>query len=962
MDDDDWGLSLEELDSLEKNAAAQLASRKNPRAPILLDWESPNRVANRHKSSLSTTATIAAAAPVVLDSDSPKGPVNRSNFSSSSRVAPIVLDAESPKRQRLDADVFKNYTAQKNVAPNRVCTSPTKKTGRELKVKVSRDEPGRIAVESPYHPDLVTALRTISGKRWDQARKVWTFPEGELDEVVRAMRSLPKNQIVIDADPSLPIRDDEHLIESSAERNVLQEGNYEARLPPQQSTSSQGTLDWGVRSSQSPPEDGAKSQPSQDGGSTRPLKNCTVRLFLHNSGKIAAKFEYDTDVIAAIRRIPKADWNSKEKLWMFPFSSLVESETILSNVSSRIIKVEPLVPLVKRALEATSALPDLQERYDSIPEHLRKTLMDFQVEGVRFSLQHGGRALIADEMGLGKTLQALAVVSCLKEDWPVLIIVPSSLRLNWATMLEKWLLIDPSLITIVMSQGGNSREGYNIVRTTGKQELRLHGVFNIVSYDVLAKLEDLIYLSDFQIVIADESHYMKNPTAKRTNACVPVLQKAKYALLLTGTPALSRPIEMFKQLEALQPSVYKKMDEYGRRYCMGGYFGVWQGSSNHDELHALVKSTVMIRRLKKDVMKQLPKKRREQVFISLDDKGGKKLHELMKQLDVAKKEHRVALARKDAEESQRLNFAERQLLSQIYSESAEAKLPAVQDYLTTMIEASCKFLVFAHHHCMLEGIQELLQKKKVKFIRIDGKTPASARQDLVRSFQEQPDVMVALLGIRAAGVGLTLTAASTVIFAEMSWTPGDLVQAEDRVHRIGQESAVNVYYLHANGSVDDLIWDAVQHKLENLGQVLDGDGESSMKVASKSTEHGGPSITQETLDPYLRPCVNPSAAPSEPPFVRKHVAEVMSSSQAEATIEAFLRPFEMGKDASAASSGQRAPPPADRAEDAPTSRAETGQEHIDLEDDITEVGGFDSRLGNDRLMQDAPERKKSRFT
>ncbi|KAE8735641.1 Detected protein of confused Function [Hibiscus syriacus] len=163
------------------------------------------------------------------------------------------------------------------------------------------------------------------------------------------------------------------------------------------------------------------------------------------------------------------------------------------------------------------------------------------------------------------------------------------------------------------------------------------------------------------------------------------------------------------------------------------------------------------------------------------------------------------------------------IVLQIYTASAEAKIPAVLDYLGTIIE-----------------------KKKVGCIRIDGTTPATARQALVNDFQEKDAIKAAVLSIKAGGVGLTLTAASTVIFAELSWTPGDLIQAEDRAHRIGQVSSVNIYYLLANDTVDDIIWDVVQHKLENLGQMLDGH-ENTLEVSS-SQEVKSP-MKQKTLDP-----------------------------------------------------------------------------------------------------------------
>jgi SWI/SNF-related matrix-associated actin-dependent regulator 1 of chromatin subfamily A len=271
--------------------------------------------------------------------------------------------------------------------------------------------------------------------------------------------------------------------------------------------------------------------------------------------------------------------------------------------------------------------------------------------------------------------------------------------------------------------------------------VRLDGLFNIVSYDLVTKLSQAIGEASFKIIIADESHYLKNGLAKRTNACVPLLQKAKYAILLTGTPALSRPIELFKQLEALQPVTYKSLHEYGNRYCIGGNFGVYQGSSNLQELHGLVKATVMIRRLKRDVLSQLPQKRRQQVFIALDDKGIKQMRALFHELESIRR----AIKATSEDEFERLKYSEKQLVNKIYTDSAVAKLPAVQDYLTTLLEADCKFLIFAHHQTMLDGIEEVLMKKKVGHIRIDGGTPQSARQALVTRFQETDSVRAAVV-------------------------------------------------------------------------------------------------------------------------------------------------------------------------------------------------------------------------
>ncbi|XP_059444119.1 uncharacterized protein LOC132176025 [Corylus avellana] len=581
------------------------------------------------------------------------------------------------------------------------------------------------------------------------------------------------------------------------------------------------------------------------------LPKLSVKFFLHAGGNIASKFSYDQVLVAAFRQIPKATWNAKERLWMFPISSLSSAEKVLGQISGYNVEVENIDPLVHRAIAAASALPDLRNRYDRMPKHVESKLLPFQRDGVRFILQHGGRVLLADEMGLGKTLQAIAVSACVRDSWPVLILTPSSLRLHWASMIQQWLDIPPSDILVVLSQcGGSNKAGYTVVPSNTKGSIHLDGLFNIISYDVVPKLQNLLMALEFKVVIADESHFLKNAQAKRTTAALPVIKKAQYVILLSGTPALSRPIELFKQLEALYPDVYKNVHEYGSRYCKGGIFGVYQGASNHEELHNLMKATLMIRRLKKDVLSELPVKRRQQVFLDLAEKDMKQVNALFRELEVIKGKIKAC---KSQEEVESLKFAEKNLINKIYTDSAEAKIPAVLDYLGTVIEAGCKFLIFAHHKPMIDSIYEFLLKKKVGCIRIDGSTPPASRQALVTDFQEKDAIKAAVLSIRAGGVGLTLTAASTVIFAELSWTPGDLIQAEDRAHRIGQVSSVNIYYLLANDTVDDIIWDVVQSKLENLGQMLDGH-ENTLEVSS-SQPRSSPA-KQKTLDSFMKRCKN----------------------------------------------------------------------------------------------------------
>ena len=228
----------------------------------------------------------------------------------------------------------------------------------------------------------------------------------------------------------------------------------------------------------------------------------------------------------------------------------------------------------------------------------------------------------------------------------------------------------------------------------------------------------------------------------------------------------------------------------------------------------------MIRRLKKDVLHQLPPKRRQRIMLSVPSSDAARFAAQIEQL---KELERIA-DDAAADDHQRLAASNRKrnLIMKLYVDTGHAKVPLVGEYVSDLLECGAKFLVFAHHLPVLDGIEKVVKQRKVKHIRIDGGTPSSERQRLVALFQQDPLVRVAVLSITAAGTGLTLTAAHTVVFAELHWTPGVLMQAEDRVHRIGQNMSVNIHYLIAHGTCDDLIWDSIAHKLQVVGRTLDG--------------------------------------------------------------------------------------------------------------------------------------------
>jgi len=503
--------------------------------------------------------------------------------------------------------------------------------------------------------------------------------------------------------------------------------------------------------------------------------------------QVAHEKKYVSDIKSVALNIASRNYNARDGFWLFHVNDYKKVvQNFQENLSGIKIEVIPsnIVSMFQnfnnkkhRAIDLSSIEPTLLEK-----------LMPFQREGVIFGIEHNGRVLIADDMGLGKTIEAIGLASYYKDDWPVLIICPSSMKTSWLQHFLSWI---PTLSEDDISIIHNSKNGPGNEKVT------------IVSYDLATKLVVEIKQKRFNIIIADESHFLKNHQAARTKTLVPLLQQAKRAILLSGTPALSRPKELFMQLKALQRSMFTNYKEFSIRYCDGkeGRYG-WDdsGSSNTDELNHVLKATIMIRRLKEDVLQQLPEKRRQIVVLD----AVKQTKELKKT-----KESFIGSSKKEKRSS----------LMHYYDSTCDAKMKGVCEYISEQLESEKKIIVFAHHLKMLDVIQEMARKKKVGHIRIDGKTNSKNRQSLVDEFTRNPHCLLAILSITAAGTGLNITASSYVVFAELYWNPGHLVQAEDRSYRYGQKNAVVINYLVAKQTADDYIWSMVAEKLKVLGDL-----------------------------------------------------------------------------------------------------------------------------------------------
>tara|TARA_R110000782_G_scaffold264873_1_gene358270 strand:- start:279 stop:2114 length:1836 start_codon:yes stop_codon:yes gene_type:complete len=419
-----------------------------------------------------------------------------------------------------------------------------------------------------------------------------------------------------------------------------------------------------------------------------------------------------------------------------------------------------------------------------VPEGL--AYLPYQKAGISYAVKRSS-TLIADEMGLGKTIQAIGVINATSPK-TVLVVCPASLKINWKNEMTKWLV---------------SERDIQIVNGGGEQIPSTPDVV-IINYDVLTKHQNAINSRTWDLVVMDEAHYIKNGNAKRTKVAVAI--KANRKIVLTGTPITNRPIELQPIAGYLDPETFGNFFKFGVRYA-GAYkdrFGWnWDGASNLDELQRILRQSFMIRRKKDEVLKDLPAKIRQIIVLPNSAYGDEITKEFENLADAA-----------DATSSEDIDFEK---MSGVRHETALAK---VADVVAHLQDVDHQVVVMAHHKDVVDGIKSGLEAAGKSVVTLTGDCSQSHRQNSVETFQAgNADVFIGTIG--AAGVGITLTSASHVVFAELDWVPGNMSQAEDRCHRIGQENSVLVQHLVVDGSIDARLAEVLVGKQRVLDKALD---------------------------------------------------------------------------------------------------------------------------------------------
>lgn len=529
---------------------------------------------------------------------------------------------------------------------------------------------------------------------------------------------------------------------------------------------------------------------------------------VHNGRYYEIQFDFNPRILSAIKAIEGRRWNPTEKVWMIP----VEQQKAVEELQRRFCKVNPTTQVP----EEIGVLEEMPELDIELP--LKVNPYPYQRRGIAYNLKYK-RVIVGDEPGLGKTLQAIATAVASGAQC-ILVICPSSLKENWVREFDKFagykgLVMADKIKTTwptynrvagvkVFITNYESLKKYfvdKIVRErdeqTGKEKpLRLNHIH----------FKEEIKLFDF--VIIDELHRLKDGSSQQSKYTMGITRGKEWVLGLTGTPVVNKPKDLVAQLHI----VNRLMDMGGYKYFIDRYCGGnGSGATNLRELSYKLKSTCFYQRKKKEVLTELPDKMRQVVITDITNRTeyDRAINDLASYLQQYKQ-----MSAEDIDKSLR-----GEIMVQIgvcKAISARGKIDMAVEHINEVIESGEKIGVFIHQ----KEIAQALKAKYPDALTITGSDSMEARQAAVDKFQNDPNAKVILLSIKAAGVGLTLTASSRCLFIELPWHPADCDQCEDRFHRIGQKNSVQAAYLIGKDTIDEKIYQIIEKKRAIANDVL----------------------------------------------------------------------------------------------------------------------------------------------
>lgn len=431
----------------------------------------------------------------------------------------------------------------------------------------------------------------------------------------------------------------------------------------------------------------------------------------------------------------------------------------------------------------------------------------YQREGIVFGLEKR-HFLIGDEPGLGKTLQSIGVTDCAGA-YPCLVICPASLKINWQREFEKFtdakaLVLDNSTRTTwpYLLQMGMFQ-----VAIVNYESLRKYFVWDIRTNGKVFRLKDVVFcpqIKMFRSIIIDESHRVKDPGAQQTIFTKGIATGKPYIMLLSGTPVVNKPEDLIAQL-----SIMERLAEFGGR---GKFIADYAGEdADLSDLSRRLYESCMIRREKKSVLTQLPDKTRTDLHVDISNR---------EEYDLAAADLRRYLEEytecTDVEIRRKMRMEALVRFMTLRSLSAKGKVRQAVDFVNTFLANDKPLILFCSYH----DIVDALKKAFPRAVSVTGRDSLVEKQAAVDSFQNGHARLI-ICSIKAAGVGLTLTASSNVAFVEFPWTYADCCQCEDRAHRIGQKDNVTCYYLLGRNTIDYVLYDII-HRKKSIANMIMG--------------------------------------------------------------------------------------------------------------------------------------------
>lgn len=442
----------------------------------------------------------------------------------------------------------------------------------------------------------------------------------------------------------------------------------------------------------------------------------------------------------------------------------------------------------------------------------------YQKEGIAFGLEKK-RLLYGDEPGLGKTLQSIGVVDCANA-YPCLVVCPSSLKINWQREFEKFtdkkaLVLENSVAT---TWPYLLQMGMHHVAIVNYESLRKYFVWDIKKKEF--RLKDVVFnphINLFKSIIIDESHRVKDPSAQQTKFVRGIAEGKEWRILLSGTPVVNRPADLISQL-----SIMGRLSEFGGRSKFLADYGGGEINKdlrkpseedkprNLDKLSDELYTRCMIRREKAKVLTDLPDKTRTDLYVEISNRD----EYMLAEADLAQYLEKYTQCT-DVEIRRKMRMEALVKFMTLRSLSAKGKVKQAIDFTKTFLANGKPLILF----CSLHEVVDELKKAFPKAVTVTGRDSSLMKQSAVDAFQSGKAQLI-ICSIKAAGVGLTLTASSNVAFVEFPWTYADCLQCEDRAHRIGQKDNVTCYYLIGKKTIDPVLYQIIHNKKSIANQIM----------------------------------------------------------------------------------------------------------------------------------------------